>query len=239
MHRYFIEEKNNENFIFSPENIHHIKNVVKLKPKEQIVLIYKNTEFLVEILEISNDEILTKTISSKKVDFSKKCNVTLILGLIREQKWDFVLQKATELGATRIIPIEFKRNVVKIDEKKITAKIARWKKICEDASEQSHQIRIPEITPIIKNLNALNEMITCKTKLVAYENEKNNNFKQFLVPELKEVALVIGPEGGLEANEIKWFEENGYEVVSLGKNIFRAETAPLLFLSSIIYEYDL
>ncbi|WP_338971260.1 RsmE family RNA methyltransferase [Spiroplasma endosymbiont of Panorpa germanica] len=239
MHRYFVEEKINNSFVFSTQNLHHFKNVVKIKTSEQIMIVHDKVEYLVEVLGLTDNLVDTKIISKKQEAKQSNVRVTLVLGLIREQKWDFVLQKATELGVDEIIPVMFKRSVVKIDAKKIDNKIERWKRICEDAAEQSHQISTPKIRPIIDKIENLKNFVNSKIKLVAYESEKDESFKKYLSKDLKEITLVVGPEGGFEEKEINWFKENDYNIVTLGKRILRAETAPLMFLSNIIFEYEL
>ncbi|AXK51261.1 RsmE family RNA methyltransferase [Spiroplasma alleghenense] len=239
MHRYFVEEKIANSFVFNQENLHHFKNVVKIKSGEQVMMIHNKTEYLVEVIKVTENLIETKIISQNKSKVKQGCRVNLVLGIIREQKWDFVLQKATELGVNKIIPVIFKRNVVKIEDKKVISKLERWKRICEDAAEQSHQVQIPQILPIVTKIEDLKKIDLCKTKLVAYESEKDENFKKYLIENLEEITLVVGPEGGFEKSEISWFEKNDYKIVSLGNRILRAETAPLMFLSNIIFNYEM
>ena len=149
---------------------------------------------------------------------------------------DFLLQKATELGADEIIPIISERTVVKID-KKNTNKISRWIKICKEASEQSHRMNIPKIHEII-NLKGLSD-VKANAKIVCNTNEMSKNIKKVLqdVKKSDTMIIVVGPEGGFSDNEINYLLENGFISTTLGENILRAETVPLYILSVINYEF--
>lgn len=236
MHRYFIDRKISEDFLIENDNFHHIKNVIKLKIGEEIVCIFQEKSYMCTLKEITTNTAIAQI---KVAIESIKNNITkiLILGIIREQKWDFVLQKATELGVDIIIPVEFKRNVVKIDSKKEETKIKRWTKICEDASEQSYRNSIPIITSVIRDLKKLEEYKS-EINLVAWENETRCNIKDEIKKPFKSISIVIGPEGGIEEKEIKILNNIGFKNVTLGKMILRAETAPLFIMSNIIFEKE-
>ncbi|WP_338982904.1 16S rRNA (uracil(1498)-N(3))-methyltransferase [Spiroplasma endosymbiont of Othius punctulatus] len=235
MYRYFIDKTENEKFIIADDDVHHIKNVVKLKIGEKIECVFQNSAFLCEISEIENNYI-----SAKKIELISSSNPTvkkvLLMGIIREQKWDFLLQKAVELGVEEIVPISFKRNVVKIEEKKETAKLIRWQSIIDSAAKQSKRLTVPQIKPIVRKLS---DIKTYKSDLnvVAWEEEKSLSFKEAITKnDFNSISFIVGPEGGIEESEIKQLQTIGFEKIHLGKNILRAETAPLYVLSSLIYE---
>lgn len=168
-----------------------------------------------------------KAYVKSKIDENNELDVdiTVILSLIKNDKFDFALQKLTELGVTRIVPYKAKRSVVK--EGKGTNKLDRFRKIVTEASEQSHRNRIPEICDyasfkdLPKYLSDIN--------ILAYEKETNiiNDFKS------KSITILIGPEGGFETDEVENFISMGFNSISLGKRILRAETAAI-YLTSII-----
>ncbi|AVP49696.1 RsmE family RNA methyltransferase [Williamsoniiplasma luminosum] len=237
MHYYFVDEKINKQFILKNANFNHAVNVVNLKVGEQIVCNYNNQSFLSKITLISAESVeveIIKELSSTEF----KIRTIAILGIIREQKWDYVLQKLTELGVSEIVPVVFKRSIVKIDQKSITKKLARWGKICEDAAEQSHRSTTPIIHPPISNLKAL-EQYKSALNLVAWEDTNESSLKQAFKTDFDSISFVIGPEGGIDAQEIKTLETMGFKTVGLGKRILRAETAPILLMSSLIYEKEL
>ena len=145
---------------------------------------------------------------------------------------DLVLQKSTELGVNKIIPLITERSIVKdIDEEK---KLLRWSKICKEASEQSKRNVIPMITKIksIKELNIDGVKLVCST------NEKTENIKMFLHSQniYDKMTIVVGPEGGLSPKEEQQLNELGFKSVTLGNRIMRVETVPIFMLSVLNYE---
>lgn len=153
-------------------------------------------------------------------------NITVVLALIKNDKFDFAIQKLTELGVKRIVPYIAKRSVVK--QGKGNNKLDRLKKIATEASEQSHRNLVPEICDYAtyKDLNKYLSDIN----IIAYE--KNDNIVSNFV-NAKSVTIIIGPEGGFEKEEVEAIEKLGFKSISLGKRILRAETAAI-YLTSII-----
>ncbi|WP_339023203.1 16S rRNA (uracil(1498)-N(3))-methyltransferase [Spiroplasma endosymbiont of Crioceris asparagi] len=234
MFRYFVNDKSNNQFIIKDKDHHHIKNVIKLKPQEIIECVYNGDVFSCVIDEILPTSTIVK-INYILTTNEKKVKKVLIMSLIREQKWDIAIQKATELGVDEIVPISLKRNIVKIIEQKEDSKVLRWQKICETAAMQAKRTTIPKVTNIIKNINELKNYL-CDLNIVAWEEEKTKTLKETLTNQVSSISFLIGPEGGIEPKEIEQLKLLGFEPVSLGKNILRAETAPLYILSSFIYE---
>jgi 16S rRNA (uracil1498-N3)-methyltransferase len=141
---------------------------------------------------------------------------------------DLILQKATELGVSTIIPVITERSIVKVDGKE-DKKIERWTKICKEASEQSKRLSIPNISSVIK----LKDLDTDGLKMICSTFEKENTFQKFLQNNTMydKITIVVGPEGGLSLNEEKLLISKGFNPVSLGSLIMRVETVPLYILS--------
>lgn len=234
MHSFFLEEKFGDKFVIKGDDLHHLRNVVKLKTGEEIYCIFEEKKYLCEIFNVTQDEctaIIKKQLSAQK----SLMTTNLIVGVIREQKWDLILQKATELGIDNIYPVIFSRNVVNIDPKKEEAKLSRWQNICVEAAKQSKRLTIPKIHSIIRDINKINN-INSDLKLVAWEQENEKSFKQFLKTNWETINIIIGPEGGISESEISKLQQMNYKTVSLGDNILRAETAAIYALSAIVYE---
>ena len=156
---------------------------------------------------------------------------------------ELIIQKGTELGVTNFIPVKFNRCIVKIDKKDENKKIDRWQKIAEVASKQSGRDFVPNVKKVI-GINEICDIIN-KYDIVflAYELENNNFIKNELsklngTKEQYNIAIIIGPEGGLEEREVKILETSGAKVVSLGKRILRTETASMQMVSIIMYELE-
>lgn len=233
MQRYFAEKLENNKFILLDSDIHHIKNVMRGKIGDQIEVIYDNK---VNICKIKNLEPLELE-NIRKLNDNNEMNIelTIAVSLVTEQKFDLILQKLTELGVNKIIPLKTERSIVKLDDKKIAKKIARWQMICKEASEQSKRNKIPVISDIL----TLNELIKIdgNMKLICSLNEKTLHISKYLMPDLNKILFAIGPEGGFSQNEEKYLLDNGFKAVSLGKQVFRVETAAMYVASIINYRY--
>ena len=157
---------------------------------------------------------------------------------------ELIIQKSVELGANAIIPVNMKRCVVKLDSKSEEKKIERWQKISESAAKQCGRNNIPEVKHLVNIKDICNKIMDCDAMIVAYENEKENTLKQELT-KLKnkqknlKIGIVIGPEGGLEENDVKLLKESGAKIITLGHRILRTETVALNMLSIIMYELEL
>lgn len=231
MQRYFVKEKKSNYLILEKEDVHHIKNVMRNKTGDLIECIYQEELYICKIEEPSNPNV---EILEKKLDNNESpWEITIAIALVKEQKMDLILQKLTELGISRIIPLKMERSIVKLEESKWKKKKERWQKICKEASEQSKRNKIPEILdPIsIKQLKeqSFDLKFICSTK-----NSRNLNYNY--LQEQKNCAtmiFVIGPEGGISPKEEELLESFGYLPISLGPRILRVETAAI-YIASII-----
>ena len=150
---------------------------------------------------------------------------------------NYLLQKSTELGINKLIPLNTKRTIIKIDKKSEPSKNIRWKKICKEASEQSFRTDLPVLEEILslKDL-AFKEY---DLKLLCSLNKNTKNIKKVLQKNNKcvKILIVVGPEGGFDPKEEEYLVNNGFISVSLGNTVLRAETAPVVAISMINYEF--
>lgn len=235
-----------DNIIIENEDVNHIKNVLRSKVEDTINICDYNTSknYTCKIKQIEDKKIYCNIIEESFSNVETNIHVSIFQGLPKSDKMELVIQKSVELGAYNVIPVEMKRCVVKLNEKEKLKKVQRWQKISESAAKQSGRDRIPEINPII-NINTVCEKIKeYDMVLVAYENEKVNKLKQELQKikndKSKEIKLgiVIGPEGGIDKEEIDKLKENNAKIVTLGNRILRTETVALNVLSNIMYELE-
>lgn len=230
-------------------DVNHIKNV--LRKKEGDILTICNAQngkdYLGEISKITDKEIECKINEELLNNVESNIKVTIMQGLPKSDKMELIIQKSVELGVFDITPIEMKRCVVKLNEKDKQKKITRWQKISEVASKQCGRNIIPKINPVTNIKNICNLIKEYDIVLVAYENESKTTIKEKL-KQIKQsydarktikIAIIIGPEGGIDEDEIKLLEENGAKLITLGKRILRTETVALNVLSIIIYELEI
>jgi 16S rRNA (uracil1498-N3)-methyltransferase len=186
-------------------------------------------------LRIDKEDVYAYVNEILSNDSEMKIKVTLVQALIRKEKWEFLIQKATELGVFRVVPIELKRNIVHWDKNDSKNKHDRYQKIMIEAAEQSKRTVIPKLETIIR-INDI-EQYKSDINLVAYENEGHTHIKE-CIKNNHSVTIICGPEGGFEESEIHYLNSKGFISVSLGKRILRAETAGLYALSGIDFMFE-
>ena len=233
-----------DKIVIQNDDVNHIKNVLRAKVDDKIDICDYNTSknYVCEIEEIEDKVIRCKIIEQIDSNVESEVKVSIFQGIPKADKMELVIQKSVELGAHDITPIEMKRCVVKLKEKDKTKKIQRWQKISEVAAKQSGRDIIPRINNII-NINKLCESLEkYDLVLVAYENEKINTLKNELIKiknnKKVKIAIIIGPEGGIDKAEIEQLEKYNAKIVTLGNRILRTETVALSMLSIIMYELD-
>lgn len=247
MPRFFVKaEQIGPRYIeITGKDVNHIKNVLRKKIEDKIEICNQETgqAYSCEIEQIDDKKVITKIIKEiEKTENTVK--IDIYQGLPKAEKMELIIQKSVELGANSIIPVALNRCIVKLEGKDEIKKVERWQKIAESAAKQCGRDNIPEIKNIIK-IKQLSEL--CEkydSIIVAYENEKQytlkqeiENIKKYNKSDLK-LAVVIGPEGGLEKEEVEILKNRNAKVVTLGKRILRTETVALNVLSILTYELD-
>jgi 16S rRNA (uracil1498-N3)-methyltransferase len=248
MQRYFVsnDQRTDVGVTITGEDARHISRVMRMKPGDPILVCDEAGQtFLCEIQEIyeTNVRCLIRETIEEKSELPIK--VTLVQGLPKGDKLEFVVQKGTELGAAGFLPFESERAIVKWDTSKVQKKLERLRKIAKEAAEQSQRSTIPIINEPLR-LDALIAFSQSFThKMVAYEEEaKQGEVKRFasLLSTIKEgqsLLVVLGPEGGLTAEEVNKLQQAGFVLAGLGPRILRTETAPLYVLSAVSYQFEL
>lgn len=229
MQRYFAQIINDK-VILKDDDFHHLLNVLRAKIGEKIEVVSDNKLFLAEISKLSPVEI--NLIKNLEDNSELECKVTLYYCLSKGDKNDFVVQKATELGVSKIVFVSSKRCVVKYDNKDVDKKIARFIKIAKEAAEQCHRLIVPEIVGPY-NVDQLNKVTFEEARFVAYEEESQRSPSFTISGNENSVGIFIGPEGGIEEKEVKLLNEFGFKNISLGNRILRTETAAVYALSVI------
>ena len=251
MPKFFVENNQikNDTIYIKDKDVNHIKKVLRKNIEDEITICDENTkqDYLCKITNIEENEITCKILKELETNVESNIEVSIFQGLPKADKMELIIQKSVELGVHDITPIEMKRCVVKLKEKDKTKKIERWQKISEVAAKQCGRNYIPKINNI-ENLKEISEKIKdYDAVLVAYEEEKENTLKNELKLLKKDnqennkkikIAIVIGPEGGIDKEEINALEKNGAKIITLGKRILRTETVALNVLSIIMYELE-
>ena len=233
MQRYFAQNLVDNKIKLFDGDYHHIKNVMRGKVNDKIEVVYNNKVFIciIKNLEPLELEIIDTVEEHKELSIE----LTIAISLVQEQKFDLIIQKLTELGVTKIIPLKTERSIVKLDDKKISKKIQRWQTICKEASEQSKRTSIPKI----ENIITISDLSSIETdiKLLCSLNENTKSIDNYLNENIKKVLFAIGPEGGFSEKEENLLLTNGFKPVSLGSRIMRVETAAIYVSSIINFKY--
>ena len=242
-------------FFISPEQIsesearitgpdlNHMKNVLRMKPGEQLTLSDgSERQYICEIASYTDSEAVLRIVDIEGAKAELPAEITLFQGIPKGEKFELILQKSTELGAVRIVPVAMARCVVKPDPKKEGKKLERYRKIVESAAKQSQRNRIPEVTPVMSLREALSFALDEGMKLIfAYEKAEDPEETRRVIGSIRpqeKIGIVIGPEGGFSDEEAKLLEDAGAGTVTLGKRILRTETAPLYLLSVLAYQLE-
>lgn len=228
------------------EDVNHIRNVLRLEKGEQIKICDKDLSqnYICEIFEVSKDYVVCQILEKALSEAEGNVDLTVYQGLPKADKMELIIQKCTELGVSCFVPVEFSRSIVKLSGKDSDKKIDRWQKIAEMAAKQSKRDLIPTVERLINIKELTTRIKEYDLVLLAFENEDKNSFKNELlkIKDLKEelkIAVIVGPEGGIEDREVQILKESGAKVVTLGKRILRTETAALAMASIIMYELEM
>lgn len=226
--------------ITGPE-VNHIRNVMRLKPGEEISVSIggDGKEYRYGIESYTEDSVLCRLRFVKDKEVELPVKVLLFQGLPKADKMDLIVQKAVELGAAEIIPVSMERCVVKLDAGKAAKKTARWQTIAESAASQSRRSIIPRVLAPMSMKEAVEyAKEQTEVRVIPYElQEDDGSVKQYLesLKEGQSVSIFIGPEGGFAPGEVEFAKEAGIRPISLGRRILRTETAGLAILSWLIY----
>ena len=247
MPKFFVknDQINNGKINIIGEDAYHIKNVLRMRIDQELQICSVDTSenFNVIIESINTNSIICNIKKIIETKTEPKLDVHIFQGIPKSDKMELIIQKSTELGVKEITPIIMDRCIVKVDKNDCLKKIDRWQKIAEAAAKQSGRDSIPTINSFEKISNIYSVFSNYDMVIVAYENEKKTTLKQVLKDLKKKkscpkIAIIIGPEGGIDTEEISNMKKNKAEIVTLGTRILRTETVALSVLSNIMYEFE-
>jgi 16S rRNA (uracil1498-N3)-methyltransferase len=247
MQRYFINANQlvEGQAIITGDDVHHIGAVMRANVGDYFVLCVRGGgSYIVEICEISKTEVHARVVETKEENAELPVFVTISQAIMKGDKFDWVLQKATECGASEFIPVAMKRSVAKIDVKKANKKVERWQKITLEAARQSHRQMVPDVRMPVDMKGLISEMGKYDMCLFAYEAHVGES--EYALADViagfepgMRVLVLVGPEGGIAESEVNMLTEAGFTAVGLGPRILRTETAPIYVMSVISYAMEL
>lgn len=229
--------------IISGPDHNHIKNVLRMKPGEEISVRCDGVpkEYRCGILEYTDSEVICEIRFVKEDDTELPVRVTVYQALCKGDKMETVIQKCVELGAVRFVPVATSRCVVKLDDKKAQGKVARWQQIAESAAEQSKRGIIPNVGPVMNFDAAIADAKALDCIFIPYELAEDMAKTRELFSGIKpgsSVGIFIGPEGGFDEKEVAKAQSSGVLPVTLGRRILRTETAAMCIMSWFVYMFE-
>lgn len=241
MHRFFSNEEIFENTVhLVGDDFKHIKKVLRISENERVEVVV-NGKLYSGLVKIGKDDVLVYDMEEIFENTESDVNIHLLQCIVKGDKLDYIIQKSVELGVFDITLVNSSRCIVKIDEKKEKNKFERYAKISYEASKQSKRLIIPEIKGILKIENCLDFLNETSVLLVAYENDKDVSLKNVInnlkKNDIKDIYILIGPEGGFDSKEVELLVEKGAISIGLGPRILRTETAGISLISILQYEF--
>lgn len=242
MHKFFIPVENfcDDQVIINGDDVKHIYKVLRLSNGDRIsVNNCKGKEFIGEIANINKECVTVNILEEIQLNNESPVSITLYQGLPKSSKMDFIVQKSVEIGLTAIVPVVTERVISKSDVSEFK-KTDRWVRIALEACKQCKRSVIPQVSSPINFDDMLQRIDSADLIVVPYENEENFGIRTMLreinKPGIKSIAVIIGPEGGFEEEEILKLKSAGAYIVTLGPRILRTETAGLVTASILMYE---
>ncbi len=224
------------------EDAKHIKKVLRIGVGDTVTICDgAGIDYTAKISEIDEKSVICDIVESYKCNTEPGIKVTLFQGLPKASKMDYIIQKNTELGICEITPVSMSRCVVKLENKKAEEKkTERWQKIALEAAKQSGRGIIPTVNMPLTFDEVVRSVKEYDLVFAPYECEEETRLRDVVEahPEAKNIAFIIGPEGGFDPNEIEKLKESGIKTVTLGKRILRTETAAEAVISMLMYGYN-
>lgn len=243
MPRFFVSKNSisDELITITDKDAYHIARSLRMAVGDEIyVSDGKSHEYLARLTKIRDEECTAEIIEEHQSAAEPKMNVTLYMAYPKGDKLEVVVQKAVELGATRIVPFESSRCIKRPKEEKIAKHGARLSKIAEEAAKQCGRAIVPEVSFPLSFKEMLKDLEAIDLKLICYEKESDLSLKALLSKSTPDsIAVIVGCEGGFSPEEVEAAVAAGCHAVTLGKRILRCETAPSAALSMISYQYEM
>jgi 16S rRNA (uracil1498-N3)-methyltransferase len=239
MHRFFItpDQIGRQTVRFDDEQAHQIRRVLRLRPGDRVLALDGEAwQYEVALGEVSHARVVGRVAERAAATGEPGVRLTLFQSLLRREKFEWVLQKGTEVGVAAFVPVITRRSLVR-DASVTPEKLGRWRRIIKEAAEQSGRGLLPRLLVPQPFEAAIRETRVADHALIAWEGETRHTIRDALAGTgARQVALFVGPEGGFETDEARAAESRGAVPVTLGRRILRTETAAVVGAALILYE---
>ena len=237
MQKFLISDKfiNNANAVITGQDAKHIAKVLRMRPKDKLLFTNgRGIDFNSIITSISPEKVQLEIMESNKSKFESPVQITLFQGMLKDKKMDTLVRHLTELGISEWTPLYCERAIPKPDTKKLDARIKRWEKITKEALKQCNRSILPIINKPVTFSDMIKHTSSSDLKIAFWENaivpiNKLSRNKE----NIKNICILIGPEGGFSKEEAELAKDAEFSICSLGPRILRAETASITACSLI------
>jgi len=242
MHRFFVAEENlrGKQVVFTGRQAHQIRNVLRMKSGDHVIVLDNiGYEYTVILTKVGRQDVTGEIVSKQQAQVEPNTQITLYQSLLAREKFEFVLQKCTEVGVEKFVPMITERSIVRRPDDITPRKLSRWRNIIAEAAEQSGRGRIPQLDASVNFVDAVSRLSDFDCCLIGSLAATGSSVREILRTGSTEpvaVALFIGPEGGFTDDEISDACSKGATAFSLGKRILRTETAAVVASAVILYE---
>ena len=241
MNRFFIDpERLSGGCVDIPDDIAgQIRKVLRLKEGEAVQFLDNQGWMYDAEISYPDPKHVTAVITGKQpAEGEPSCFVTLYLALTQREKFEWILQKCTEAGVSRVVPMITERTIVR-KSADASGKQERWEKILKEAAEQCERARIPELLPAVPLKQAVSMGAEADLPIFCYEDEHHTTLKDLIDPKrgnIRTASLMVGPEGGFAPAEAEYIQQHGWNSCTLGDRIYRVETAAMAGVILTLYE---
>ena len=251
MHRFFINPtqinwQEKKAVVSDSDHTYKISQVLRLRENDQISLLDGNgLVYNAQIASFFSRAVQCRLLSRRSVNTEPDLKITIAQSLLRSPRFDYALQKSTEIGVSGFIPILTERTVIKLQDdgtsRELERKTDRYQKIVRDAAEQSERGIVPTVRDIVSLKDLCKQNLTeYDLRLACMERSQTNGIKEVLnslQEKVSKVLILIGPEGGFTEEEGKLILSSGFTSVSLGKRIYRSETVGVVASSILFFNF--
>lgn len=221
----------------SAEDVRHAVGSLRVRPGEHLEVVEPTGDaWLVRVVVAAKDSVSALPI--ERLQTAGQPDITLVQAVAKGEKMDAIVRQAVEIGASAVRPVFTARSVVRMDARKRADRAERWRRVAKAAAEQSHRTAVPPVEAPVDLTAALRDLSEYDEVFVLWEEASGPGLADFAEPLAggdRRVAIVIGPEGGLDASEIAELEAIGARTVTLGPSILRTETAAVVALALVLH----
>lgn len=211
----------------------HLSRVLRLREGDACVLFNGDGhDYDAQLTGIGKREVLAQVSGARLVDNESPLHITLLQGIARGEKMDLILQKATELGVTAVLPVDSERSEVKLSGERLHKRLAHWRGVVVSACEQSGRARVPEVAEPQALLAAASALPAGALRLLL-DPQGTHSLKSLSPPASGQLVIAIGPEGGWSPRDRQALETNGFQGLRLGPRVLRTETAGLAAIAAV------